>query len=100
MATPALDIRAILASGFGEDVILVDGGGGTVHALPTLATAEDLVDGDSVVIGRTRCLRFASADVPTLVPGHRVTWSGTTWRVTATKFAAMGHVLAAFLGTV
>ena len=92
---PSSDLRSILAS-VGDPVTLP--GGGMVYAHTSVATLEDAVDGDSVVAGRTRVLRFAAADVPALAHGQTLTWSARPWRVVKLQLGGMGTFIRAFLG--
>jgi hypothetical protein len=92
---PTQDIRAMLVD-FGQPVTLT--GGAVVQAIPTLASIQDALGGDNVISGRTRTLKFVTADVPTLNEGNTVTWSGSLWRINAIRYFAEGYGLQAFLG--
>lgn len=89
------DLRDALAE-FAEPVTLT--GGAVVMAAPSVASAQDALGGETVVAGRTRVLRFVSADIPALVPGSTLTWASKTWRVTQIQLAAMGQLTRVFLG--
>jgi hypothetical protein len=91
----AADLRAGL-SDFGETVILP--GGRIVLGLPSVATAEDALEGDSIVSGRTRTIRFASADVEDLKPGGVLSWGGKNWKTLQLSLRAGGRFTIAFLG--
>ena len=90
------DVRACLAE-VGDAVTLQSGT--TVYGLPGLASAEDTLTGDTRVTVNTRTLRFSAADVPTLVSGQTLTWSGKNWRVIQIQHASMGAIVRAFLGS-
>lgn len=92
---PSGDIRAALAE-IGDPITLA--GGAVVYAFPSVATPEDSLEGDSIVPGKTKVLRFAAADVPDLVAGQLLTWNAKSYRVISAPLTAMGHVLRAFLG--
>ena len=93
---PSGDIRAALAE-IGDPVTLP--GGGIAYGFPSIATTDDSLDGDSIVPGKTKVLRFATADVPGLAAGNNVTWKATNYRVVKVSLAGMGNVTRIFLGT-
>lgn len=92
---PSGDIRAALAE-VGDPVTLA--GGAVVHGFPSLATVEDALEGDGIYPGRTRVLRFATADVVGVASGHLLTWNAASHRVIKAQLAAMGHLTRLFLG--
>jgi hypothetical protein len=92
---PSADFRVMVAD-WGQPVIMP--GGATVSAIPGIATAQDSLGGDSIVAGRTRTLKFVSADVPDLVEGVLVIWSGRTWQVNSIALMADGWQSLAFIG--
>jgi len=89
------DLRDALAE-FAEPVTLA--GGAVVLGAPSVASSQDALEGETVVAGRTRVLRFVSVDVPNLAPGSTLTWAGKTWRVTQVQLAALGQISRVFLG--
>jgi len=90
------DLRDALAE-FAEPVTLT--GGAVVMAAPSVASSQDALGGETIVAGRTRVLRFVTADIPDLVPGNSLTWAGKTWRVINIQLAAMGQLSRVFLGS-
>ena len=96
----ALDPSNDLASALyemGDPVTLL--GGGIVYAISSIATTEDGLDGDSIVPGKTKVLRFATTDVPSVVAGQNLTWQAKTYRVVKIQLGSMGHITRAFLGS-
>lgn len=81
---------------FGQAVALP--GGATVLANPGLASAQDTLGGEAIVAGRTRTLKFVTADVPDMVEGYALTWAGQPWRVNVIHYFAEGYGLQAFIG--
>jgi|GEM_PF-5269848 hypothetical protein len=82
---------------FGEPVTLASGL--VVKGIPGVASVEDTVVCENVTAGRTRTLRFASADVPDLQPTRdTLTWNGQPWLVVHVQLAGAGNVTRAFLG--
>ena len=92
---PSGDIRTALAE-IGDPVTLT--GGSVVYAFPSLATADDALEGDGIYPGRTRVLRCATADVSAVASGHLLTWNAISHRVVKAQMVAMGHVTRLFLG--
>jgi len=73
-------------------------GGATVAAIPGMASSQDSLGGESIVAGRTRTLRFVTADVPAMVEGSLLTWASQAWRVNAIHYLEEGYALQAFIG--
>ena len=95
MPNLAQDARS-MTKDFGEPVTLASGTG--VTGVPGVASVEDTVVGENVTAGRTRTLRFASADVPDLQPTRdTLTWNSQLWRVVHIQLSGGGSVTRAFL---
>lgn len=95
MPDVASDVLAAMAD-FGETVILP--GGRIVLGLPSVASVEDSLNGDSIVPGRTRTIRFQAGDVAELKARDLLSWSGKTWAVNHIALKAAGRIAIAFLG--
>ena len=92
---PTSEIRSILGE-VGDPVTLWDGR--VVNGSHSVATAEDALAGDMVLAGRTKVLRFATADVAGLEETKTLTWGGKVYKVTLVQLAARGALTRAFLG--
>ena len=89
------DVRLLIKSN-PSDVVIP--GGQTVQALAGVASEQPDLGGSSIVIGRTRTLTFATADVPTLEEGQTLTWNARTWLVIQLALFARGAGTRAYLG--
>ncbi len=89
------DLREAMAE-WSEPVTLPSGT--VVQAVPGVASLQDALNGDAIVQGRTRTLRFITSDIEGLRPGLNVTWQGKSWRVLSDQLAAMGLLTRVFLG--
>jgi|GEM_PF-6811389 len=94
---PTGDIRAALTE-IGDPVTLTDAGGAVVYGWPSIATPDDSMDGDSIVPGKTKVLRFATSDVPTVIAGMLVNWQAKSYRVIKAQLASNGVVTRLFIG--
>jgi len=89
------DLREAMAE-WSEPVTLPSGA--VVQAVPGVASDRDALSGDSIVEGRTRTLRFITADIPGVIPGSTVIWQGKAWSILNCQLAAMGNLTRVFLG--
>lgn len=97
----ASDLRAMMAaSDFGtEEPLVCQIGGQDVPCLPSRATETDALNlGDVVTIGKTRVLRIARDDAPSLDTGSPLSWNGKAWTVVQMATLAHGQLLRVFLG--
>ena len=94
---PSGDLRVALAE-IGDPITLV--GGEVVYGFPSVATPEDSLDGDSIVPGKTKVLRCATADVPAVIAGQLLTWNTKSYRVIKASLTGMGSVTRVFVGSV
>lgn len=95
MPDVASDVLAAMAD-FGETVILP--GGRIVLGLPSVASVEDSLNGDSIVPGRTRTIRFRADDIDDLKARDIIAWSGKNWAINHIALKAAGRIAIAFLG--
>lgn len=92
---PSGDISAALAE-IGDPITLA--GGAVVYGWPSVATTDDSLEGDSIVPGKTKVLRCATADVATATSGTLLTWNAKSYKVIKAQLAGMGSVTRLFLG--
>jgi hypothetical protein len=96
----AADLRRCLSTDFGQPNTCTLPGGAVVPCLPSVASNEDTLGGESIIAGQTRVLRIAVADAPTLQTGQTgLMWNAKTWRAIKVELAAGGNLLRVFLGT-
>ena len=94
---PSGDIRAALAE-IGDPIVLTGAGGATVYGWPSIATPDDSLDGDSIVPGKTKVLRCATADVAGVICGTQITWQAKLYQVIKPQLAANGVLTRLFIG--
>jgi len=92
---PSGDLSAAMAD-IGDPITLA--GGAVVYGWPSVATPEDSLEGDSIIPGKTKVLRFATADVVGVISQDLITWKATSYRVIKAQLGSMGTITRLFVG--